>query len=203
MKNIGNRIKELRLLKKMNQKDFAKQIGVTQASLSSYENEIKQPSLDVLSRIAGEFNVSLDWLCSNSDTHHFVTGTDIIDFLLELNELHGLDFQIESEITHDISEKYNYKSTLTFEESRKRKDSFDKKFDKSDLTDFLKEYSDLIKKLNSLDDEDIKKNYFEMWLEKKREHYSHYTVVYKDDKRKELTEELLNQIEFKLGSGDE
>lgn len=194
MKNIGNRIKELRLLKKMNQKDFAKKIGVTQASLSSYENEIKQPSLDVLSRIASEFNVSLDWLCSNPYTHHFVTGTDIIDLLLELKELHDFDFKIDSEVTHDISEKYNYKSTLTFEESRKRKDSFDTEFNISDLTDFLKEYSDLVKKLDTLDDADIKKNYFDMWIEKKREKYSHYKVEYEDEYQDRFTKEFLEQF---------
>ena len=201
MIKFGNRIKELRASLGLNQKEFAARIDVVQASLSGYENDLKQPSLDVLMRISKQFNVSIDWLCSNPSTKHFITGADIIDFILELQNVHMFDFDI---IADEKRSCIVFNQLQEFELFNEVFENFgNNTFKKSDLAEFLKEYSDLTKKLDSLNDDEIKQNYIRMWLEKKREHYSHYTVVYKDDKCKELTEELLDQVPFKLGSGDE
>lgn len=64
--SISLRIKELRKQKKLSQSDFAAQIGVTQASVSHYENGDRTPDTAFMDKICSAFNVNLNWL---------VTGT--------------------------------------------------------------------------------------------------------------------------------
>jgi transcriptional regulator with XRE-family HTH domain len=47
---------------KLSQKELAEKANVSPASLSSYEQRGKFPSLDVAARIADALEVSLDWL---------------------------------------------------------------------------------------------------------------------------------------------
>ena len=59
--NIGQSIKSMRLkyLPRFTQIDFAERIGITQAYLSQIENGKKQPSTEVLQKIADFFEVPL------------------------------------------------------------------------------------------------------------------------------------------------
>lgn len=59
---IGDRIKEIRKIKKMNQIEFGEKIGVKQSSMASYENSSRQPVDAVIRSICREFNVSEAWL---------------------------------------------------------------------------------------------------------------------------------------------
>lgn len=61
-----NRIKELRLSQGMKQIDFAKMLGVSQATVSGWESEKYQPDQDALIRMASYFDVSVDYLIGNS-----------------------------------------------------------------------------------------------------------------------------------------
>ena len=63
MPDYLKRIKELRVSKKLTQKDFSAMVGITGATLSAYENGTKAPTVTTAKRIAREFDVSLDWLC--------------------------------------------------------------------------------------------------------------------------------------------
>ena len=63
---MGQRIKLLRSSLKLNQTTFAESIGITQSTLSSYENGNVAPSTDVLLTIATKYHISLDWLFSLS-----------------------------------------------------------------------------------------------------------------------------------------
>lgn len=65
--SISERIKELRTNMGLTQKEFAELINVSAVSVSSYETEAKNPSLDMMINIAKKCNVSLDWLCGLSD----------------------------------------------------------------------------------------------------------------------------------------
>ena len=56
------RIKELRIAKKMSQDELAKKLCVSKSMISSYETGAKQPSVDMLCKIALYFNVSMDFL---------------------------------------------------------------------------------------------------------------------------------------------
>lgn len=88
IKIFSERLKKVRESLKMNQADFAKLIGVTQQSLSSYEKCISKPTLDVAIRIADKCEISLSWLCGLSDRPSnnkvFKTYTDIIDIFFDI-----------------------------------------------------------------------------------------------------------------------
>ncbi len=59
---IGDKIKKLREGKNISQKELAGELGVTDAMISMYENDKKNPSLEVITKIAMFFNVSTDYL---------------------------------------------------------------------------------------------------------------------------------------------
>jgi len=57
---IGTKIKKYRMSSKMTQAEFAKRLGVTGASVSAYENGSRQPSFDVLVKIANILGTTTD-----------------------------------------------------------------------------------------------------------------------------------------------
>ena len=60
---LGERIKEVRKGKALNQTVFAERIGVTQAALSLYEKGLSNPKLEVIESIYTAFpGVDLHWL---------------------------------------------------------------------------------------------------------------------------------------------
>lgn len=86
---MGTRIRELRTLFNMNQKDFSKLVGCTAATLSAYENGSKSPSLEIIKSIAEKCSVSIDWLCgltskraSNDD---LVTFADLFRLIVRIS----------------------------------------------------------------------------------------------------------------------
>jgi len=60
--DFGIRIKELRIGKKMSQAELAKKLGISNSMVSSYENGAKQPSVEVMAKIARLFVVSMDFM---------------------------------------------------------------------------------------------------------------------------------------------
>lgn len=59
---LGIKIKEYRLAHGINQVEFAKKLSVTKQTVSNWENNNIQPSIDMLVKIADYFNVSTDHL---------------------------------------------------------------------------------------------------------------------------------------------
>lgn len=59
---LGKKIKELRTKSKFTQIELAERLGVTKSSVVSYENDSRQPSYEVLIKMARIFNVSIDSL---------------------------------------------------------------------------------------------------------------------------------------------
>ena len=100
--SFSSRIKELRESLKLSQSEFAKSVGTTQTTLSSYENTNKTPSLDILKSIANTYSVSLDWLCGLSDkrdlSHTPKTYTAMINILISLKNSSeiNINFDIKS-----------------------------------------------------------------------------------------------------------
>ncbi|MBQ3545872.1 MAG: helix-turn-helix transcriptional regulator [Lachnospiraceae bacterium] len=62
---IGKRIKELRIKYGLTQTELATQIGVSTATITAYECDSRQPSYDVLIKLAAVFKVTLDNLVLN------------------------------------------------------------------------------------------------------------------------------------------
>lgn len=63
---FGKRLKELRENQGITQADLAASLNVSRQSISGYENDAVEPSLDIIVKIADIFNVSLDYLLCRS-----------------------------------------------------------------------------------------------------------------------------------------
>ena len=59
---FSEKLKSLRIAKKMSQKDLAEQLNVAKSVVSFYENGDRSPSYQVLVKIAAIFNVTTDYL---------------------------------------------------------------------------------------------------------------------------------------------
>ena len=70
---LGSRLRRLRESKRLNQAQVARLIDVTRSSLCCYENDTRQPSLDILIRLATLYRVSTDYLLG---CHHKSIGNE-------------------------------------------------------------------------------------------------------------------------------
>lgn len=63
-----NRIKQLRELNRMNQKELAAFLNISQGSLSNWERGIHDPDNEALILLSQKFNVTTDYLLGKSNT---------------------------------------------------------------------------------------------------------------------------------------
>ena len=63
-KMLCDKIRELRIAKSISQVELAKRLGVTKQSVSNWENDNIQPSIEMLIKISQTLNVSTDYLLS-------------------------------------------------------------------------------------------------------------------------------------------
>ena len=96
---FGKRLRELRLENlNMNQREFAKLLGISQPSLSAYESGRNKPTIDSVINISDKCNVSIDWLC----------GRDIKPRNIEV-EAHS---SVEEDATDNDNNDYEIKATI-------------------------------------------------------------------------------------------
>ena len=62
-KIIGNRIKQIRYMKNLTQKDLANLLNTTQSTVSVYENGVNLILTSFAYQICVKYNISMDWLC--------------------------------------------------------------------------------------------------------------------------------------------
>ena len=67
MKDLGNRIKELRIERGLTQPQLAKMVGVSNAVISFWENNVNEPKASYVKKIAKCLNVTTDYLLGISD----------------------------------------------------------------------------------------------------------------------------------------
>ncbi|MCI8524660.1 MAG: helix-turn-helix transcriptional regulator [Oscillospiraceae bacterium] len=72
MDDLGAKIRKYRVTMKLSQAEFAQRLGVTGAAVSAYENGTRQPSYDILLRIANVLGASVDELLGRSGQHRRV-----------------------------------------------------------------------------------------------------------------------------------
>lgn len=176
MENIplNIRLKELRTDLKMNQVNFAEEIGVTQSTLSSYESGNASPSHEVLLAIAKRFNISLDWLFGISQRKvNFSTLGDIVDFFFlidEFNEL-GFEFEINDKLPNDTETESNkWHAGIRFYGNDSKHEA------NADFCQFLRSFRD-----NRRDYETYftSRELYEIWQSKKVEYYSSHPLTKK------------------------
>ena len=77
MVNMGEKLKSLRLEKKLTQKQIADRIGLAISAVSSYESGTRYPSFEVLIKLSRIFHVSTDYLLGITEYRVIdVTGLD-------------------------------------------------------------------------------------------------------------------------------
>lgn len=89
MVNMGEKLKSLRLEKRLTQKQVADMIGLAISAVSSYESSSRYPSYDVLVKLARIFHVSTDYLLGMTDKRNIdVTGLhdDEIELISQLED---------------------------------------------------------------------------------------------------------------------
>lgn len=72
---LNENIRQLRLARNLSQVDLAKALGVTKQSISNWENNNIQPSIDMLIRVSEFFSVSTDFILGLDDRRYIeITG---------------------------------------------------------------------------------------------------------------------------------
>ena len=64
---FSERLKTLRSEKELTQEQLARELGISNKSISVYEKGTSLPSIDTLARLASYFNVTVDYLIGYSD----------------------------------------------------------------------------------------------------------------------------------------
>ncbi|MBY5229323.1 hypothetical protein ABH61_10840 [Bacillus paranthracis] len=95
----GNRVKELRMEKKLTQQDLADKIGVSKSALSQIENNKTTPSRDTVSALSRVLEVTSD-------------------YILGLSEYRELDQEESSEIRKEMNVLTNKIEKLSTERQR-------------------------------------------------------------------------------------
>ena len=60
--NFSKRLRELRMSMHLQQEQVARLVGVNKNAISTYENDMRQPSYDILLRLANLYRVTTDYL---------------------------------------------------------------------------------------------------------------------------------------------
>lgn len=76
LNTFGQRLAQLLTARQMTQGEFARALGASPAFISDMIRGVKKPGADFLSRLAVQFQVSLDWLLLGQGT---LEGTSSID----------------------------------------------------------------------------------------------------------------------------
>lgn len=64
---IGTRLRELRKKTGESQETVAEACGISRTALARYEIETRKPEIDIASRLAGHFGVSVDYLLGRDE----------------------------------------------------------------------------------------------------------------------------------------
>ena len=67
MESLGERITRLRKKLELSQKELADKTNLTEATLSRYENNLREPKGEVIVKIANALNVTTDYLLGRTD----------------------------------------------------------------------------------------------------------------------------------------
>ena len=74
--DFGLRLRGLREKHKLSQEQLGEKVNVTRQTISNWENDNIQPSIEMLVKIARVFNVSTDFLLGQND-HTYIEVTNL------------------------------------------------------------------------------------------------------------------------------
>jgi transcriptional regulator with XRE-family HTH domain len=76
LKTIGDRLKHLRKIEGMTQKDIADRTNIKRGNVSHYENNKIMPSAETIIELSKLFKVSTDWLLTGKGSTEEVAQED-------------------------------------------------------------------------------------------------------------------------------
>lgn len=92
---LNENIKQLRLARNLSQVDLAKSLGVTKQSISNWENNNIQPSIDMLIRLAQFFSVSTDCILGLNQRKYIeisgLTDCQLAHITAIIDDIRGID----------------------------------------------------------------------------------------------------------------
>lgn len=89
---FSHKLKQLRLSKDLSQRELGQKVGVSNATLSLYENNDRKPDFDTIKKLADYFGVTADYLLGRTDdpngtvTESYAPETDVIVLLEDLQQ---------------------------------------------------------------------------------------------------------------------
>ena len=93
--SLGYRLKQLRQERKLKQGQVADIIGVNKRQINAYENDSRQPSYDILIRLAVLYHVSTDYLL----------GFQVSNRTLGVSGLTRAEYTMIADLVESMSEK--------------------------------------------------------------------------------------------------
>lgn len=81
------KLKELRLAKRISQKEIAEYLGITVAAYSLYERGNREPNISILRKIAEYYNISMDELLGANNELHDIRNTDEKDIAKDIENI--------------------------------------------------------------------------------------------------------------------
>lgn len=103
LKELSARLKQARVSQNITQRQLAKMTDMTAATISAYENGVKNPCIENISRLATALNISLDWLCGGeaNNKSEFKTYADVMAAFADA--LSCIDFTFEDSASASLS----------------------------------------------------------------------------------------------------
>lgn len=102
MYDVGHRIKELRVKRGYTQEALGKRINKSKSAVSSYENDMQIPPLEVAADIASVLNVSVDYLVG-FETDEFFSLKNLTDNQKEIINLLFSEFKNPTNSSLELS----------------------------------------------------------------------------------------------------
>lgn len=96
MSTFGKRLKKMRSRKKITMEELGKQIGVAKSTISGYESDLRQPTLESIQAISRALNTTADYLLGLSDSSAPSAERNAKTFL-QSSELHWDGIPLEQE----------------------------------------------------------------------------------------------------------
>lgn len=121
--NFGEKLKDIRLEKKLTQSELADMVGCSAIAISRYENDKREPNMEVLKKIADALNIDIgyffqdvyktyeDWLTYlhksifNNDTEpdHYYIDPEVSEIAQQIKENPGKRALFDA--TRDVSKE--------------------------------------------------------------------------------------------------
>jgi len=86
MNSFGKKLRELREEQNLTQPQLAKELGVSNAVISYWENDLNEPKASHIEKLANFFNVSTDYLIKPTETLEYITVFPTAPDLSEIDQ---------------------------------------------------------------------------------------------------------------------